>query len=51
MKYFYTIYTRIRDGIQEYTITEKLSEAIGARAAGQSVFVGFSSVFPGSRRF
>ncbi len=51
MRYFYTIFTRIRDGIQEYIITGELSEAISARAAGQSVFVGFSPVIPGKRRF
>jgi hypothetical protein len=51
MKYFYTIFTQVRDGLQEYVITDNMKQAMAARAQGVTVFVGFSSNFPGTKRF
>lgn len=51
MRYFYTIYTDIVNGVQNYIITDDCKRAIAARAAGTYVLVGFSPSFPGSRRF
>jgi len=51
MRYFYTIFTEVRDGLQEYVITADLKRAIAARAQGVPVYVGFSETFPGYRKF
>jgi len=51
MRYFYTIYTNITNGVQNYIITDDFKRASAARAQGTYVLVGFSPDFPGSRRF
>lgn len=51
MRYYYTIYTQVVNGIQQYIITENVKEAIAARARGTYVLVGFSPNYPGKRRF
>jgi len=51
MRYYYTIYTQVVNGIQEYIITDNMKDAIAARARGVFVLVGHSAAFPGNRRF